>query len=312
MNRTKIRLIYIIGKPRSGSTLLDRLLGEHPDLFSAGEVKPIWEASFIKNQLCGCGKPFKECEVWQQIVGNFLNENRDFDAQEMINLHRTIDRLRYIPKLIVIKKLGLLNRNIQQMNNIFYSLYKAIHSVITPKYIIDSTKEVPFAFILNMNPNLDVYLLHIVRDSRAVAYSWQRRKIRPEIINRVEYMQTYSPFRTSMCWLLVNILSGCIGRGMDNYKRIRYEDLIKRPKSVLSDIFSFLTIDNKVDKIMIEDDTAYLGTNHTVAGNPVRFRTGKMKLKLDEEWKTKMKNSDKFLVSLLTFPVLKYFNYSVR
>ena len=74
--KMKIKVIYIICASRSGSTLLGRILGQHKDLFYAGEIEEIWEKSFIENQLCGCGKLFKECNVWQKIIPDFLNKNK--------------------------------------------------------------------------------------------------------------------------------------------------------------------------------------------------------------------------------------------
>ena len=63
-----IKLVYIAGYPRSGSTLLLRLLGAAPGYFAIGELHEVWLRSFIEDQLCGCGRSFSECDFWEQVV----------------------------------------------------------------------------------------------------------------------------------------------------------------------------------------------------------------------------------------------------
>ena len=59
-----VPVLFIACAGRSGSTLLDRVIGMQDDFFSAGELRFIWERSFGENQLCGCGAPFDECAFW--------------------------------------------------------------------------------------------------------------------------------------------------------------------------------------------------------------------------------------------------------
>jgi len=59
-----IRVLYIGGWGRSGSTLLDLILGQAPGLFSAGEVREIWQSGLAENRLCGCERPFRDCSFW--------------------------------------------------------------------------------------------------------------------------------------------------------------------------------------------------------------------------------------------------------
>jgi hypothetical protein len=49
-----------------------------------------------------------------------------------------------------------------------------------------------------------------------------------------------------------------------------------------------------------------------VSGNPSRFRTGKIELQLDEEWKVKMRGADKNVVTALTAPLLLKYGYLGR
>ena len=50
---------YIGGCQRSGSTMLDRFLGQVPGYVSAGEVVHLWTRGLQRNESCGCGEPFR-------------------------------------------------------------------------------------------------------------------------------------------------------------------------------------------------------------------------------------------------------------
>jgi hypothetical protein len=65
--REKIDVIYVAGCGRSGSTLLDAVLGAHPAVVSVGEVwyHARWQAN---NFACTCGAPFNACEFWQAVA----------------------------------------------------------------------------------------------------------------------------------------------------------------------------------------------------------------------------------------------------
>ena len=64
----KIKIIYIAGLGRSGTTLLDRVLGQADNACSTGELKLLWRRGCVKNQLCGCGKSFNTCMFWYSVM----------------------------------------------------------------------------------------------------------------------------------------------------------------------------------------------------------------------------------------------------
>src|SRR5215510_6114841 len=78
-NPNNVKVLFIAGSGRSGSTLLDMLLGQIGGFHSTGELRFIWSRGIGQNQLCGCGKPFRECEFWTEVVkeafGGFENIN---------------------------------------------------------------------------------------------------------------------------------------------------------------------------------------------------------------------------------------------
>jgi hypothetical protein len=53
-----LTVLYIGGYGRSGSTVLDRVLGALPDAVSVGEIRSIWGAVLREDRLCACGQRF--------------------------------------------------------------------------------------------------------------------------------------------------------------------------------------------------------------------------------------------------------------
>ena len=54
----RVRVVYIAGWGRSGSTLLELILDTLPGWRATGELRCLWEAGLRRNQLCGCGARF--------------------------------------------------------------------------------------------------------------------------------------------------------------------------------------------------------------------------------------------------------------
>src|ERR687892_622891 len=61
------RVLLVAGWGRCGSTLLDMMLGQVPDMVSAGEVREIWLRGCVENRPCGCGHAFRDCPFWRAV-----------------------------------------------------------------------------------------------------------------------------------------------------------------------------------------------------------------------------------------------------
>ena len=68
MSSEKIRILYVSGAGRSGSTLLELMLGQINGFTAAGELRHFWERGVLKNQLCSCGRHFDDCSFWQEVA----------------------------------------------------------------------------------------------------------------------------------------------------------------------------------------------------------------------------------------------------
>ena len=64
----KLKILYIASSGRSGSTVLDLLLGAHAACWTLGEFYVLPWNLRMHTKPCGCGRPVEECHFWGPIV----------------------------------------------------------------------------------------------------------------------------------------------------------------------------------------------------------------------------------------------------
>ncbi len=310
MSEEKIKVLYIGGYSRSGSTLLLRFLGQLENFVAVGELWDIWRRSFTENQLCGCGQPFRQCPFWQAVVVEAFGGFEQVDAPAMQALRQAVQSNRHLPFLALpFLQPPAYRERLKAYAEILGKLYQGIHRVSGGKIIVDSSKVPPYAFLLKQVANIDLHVVHLVRDSRATAYSWQRKKVRPEIHWKTAYMDQYSPVRSALEWDVMNGLFHCLDSRSANFTRIRYEDLVQAPQPVMLRLLAGLGQALPDIDFLNGDHVARLDVDHTVSGNPNRFERGPITIRPDVEWQTKMPRSQKRLVTALTWPLLLSYGY---
>jgi len=89
---------------------------------------------------------------------------------------------------------------------------------------------------------------------------------------------------------------------------VRYEDMVSEPQKTIKRIGQHLG-HKQLDLSYIQGNAIELSSNHTVAGNPVRFQRGQLVVRPDVEWREKMPTRQKFLVTGLTLPLLWKYGY---
>ena len=70
----KVKLIYIAGFARSGTTILGNMLGELDGFVHVGELYRMWRRASQLRDRCGCGEPLEECSLWSQAIPAIASE----------------------------------------------------------------------------------------------------------------------------------------------------------------------------------------------------------------------------------------------
>lgn len=310
----KVTVLFIGGFGRSGSTLLDRVLAQIPGFFSVGELRHIWDEGVQANYPCGCGRNFHRCEFWSAVGEEAFGGFHKLNVERIRTLKHAVDRLRYIP-MLTLSQMSISDfcprrtEQLQEYGLLLEKLYRGIQSVSGAKVIVDSSKYPSYAFLLSTLPCIDLRLAHLVRDSRAVAYSWSKRKMKPEIEGHETFLPQYGPLQSSLEWGAHGYLLRLLSRLIQYSSLLRYEDFVSNPDLQIRRILYELELDSTHDLSFIERRNILLAVNHTVSGNPMRFRVGDIELRLDDEWRVKMPDRDKYTVTTLTWPLLMKYGY---
>jgi len=305
----KAKILYIAGWDRSGSTILDQILGQLPGFFSVGELVDLWGRG--PDALCGCGCVFKDCEVWREIFLEAYGKTpATFDFAACEHYRQRCARLRHILFLLYPRLRQVLNRSLGPYLDLTTRLYRAAGSVTGARVIVDSSKQPTHAYALELAGMANPYIIHLIRDPHGCAYSYQVSKAHPD--RRIGHMPVMGPARSSLHWVLANAATEALWKDSANrYLAVRYEDFTARPRETLERIIGF--VGESVPQLPFSGQrSVLLQAVHGVSGNAARFRTGIVELQCDEKWKRAMKQSHKLIVTALTSPGLWRYGYGLR
>jgi hypothetical protein len=158
-------------------------------------------------------------------------------------------------------------------------------------------------------PGSDVRIVHLVRDSRAVSYSWTRRMRLPSPIGEQEFMPQFSLARTARNWVIRNVAVQGLSASRAPYLRLMYEDFIVDPRTALSDIRALGQQSSAPFGIELASAHVKLGNHHIFSGNPMRSKTGWVALRADEAWQSELSLAQFAKVTAITWPLLKLYRY---
>ncbi len=300
-------VLFIGGAPRSGTTLVDLLLGALPGFFSGGELMFVWERGVRDNQLCGCGQPFHDCPFWSEVGKHAFGGWENVDLEAILRLRQHVDRhVNFFPLPGGLRRRTRLE--LAQLTELLTQLYSSIRAVSSCNVIIDSSKRPAYAQILRRTPAVRLRIVHCVRDPRAASFSHSRHVQRPEITGGIEFMPRYGAFTAAILWMASNLLIQLV---RSPRKRLYYEELTRVPDDALSSLLSDLVRSNQQMPVISGMDLTgalALPINHTVAGNPVRFSRA-IYLREDDEWRSHIRRRDELLTLSLTWPLLLAYGY---
>ena len=310
--RDRLKVLYVIGWGRSGSTLLDTLLGEVDGFFSSGELYKIWQEGLTEGRKCGCGRPVVACPVWSEVLAGIFPDPSSLNLAQITRWHneelRTRDTWRVmrassgdrVPSRAVLRYADIMER-----------LYRKVGEVTGAEVVVDSSKVPSNAALLELMTGIEPYILQLVRDPRASAFSWQRQRARLDL-HEAERMPRFGLTKSSLNWLAFNAAGEALRRRHPRRSYLlRYEDLVAKPRDAVGGIVRFV---GGTDRTLpfAEERIAHLRENHTVSGNPSRFSTGRIEIREDDEWKRSQSPSQRAFVVALSLPLLRRYRYPIR
>lgn len=287
--------IYIAGGGRSGTTLLASLLTGTLDAFDCGELHLLWQ-SLVDGRLCTCGVEVSRCPIWSDVAERALDDlglSRHEDGAEIMG-----NRLRQWQLM-----LPRLPRPHDDELSLRRATEAALEAVVDASAYVDSSK---LSSVLWTAVRIDrpLNVIHIVRDPRAVAFSWSRPSPDPSLNG--ELMRAKKTVRSSIDWVRANVTTLRVLRSAPYYniRSLRYEDLASQPKKMMEELSGLINRD------LVGFSYPLIDRSHAIAGNPKRY-IADQEIRLDVRWKKDMKVADRLAATLLTLLWLSHFKYPV-
>lgn len=305
-----IKILFIAGSGRSGSTILSTLLGHLPGFVSIGELTHLW-VGILEGRPCGCAESFQDCPFWSRVLEPDLT-----NPEKVARILVAKKGLREQP---ILRRLDLIGGNRSGFDesadlyaSILDDIYRRVQRASGCNVIVDSSHQPAHGYAVGRLPGVQLFVLHLVRDPRAVAFSKSRWKSRfPEAWEH-EYMDRFDTETSARRWMAVNAKTEYFWGARSKrgkYMRLRYEDFADEPRATVRRIVGFLE-ENREPEVFVDSTTARLDRpTHHVEGNPVRFQSGLVEISLDDEWSTAMPLRERWATAAMTWPLLLRYGY---
>jgi Sulfotransferase family len=308
-----IKVLSVVGPGRSGTTVLGSILGEIEGFSCTGELRWLWERGVVQQRPCGCGKPPIDCPVWAPVVArtssNWAPGKPHWTLHSLIASQHEIAALRNRAR--VLRSVSGRHPHWEPLDRVRTAIGAACEcfaEVTQARVVIDTSKRPHDAAVLAGVDGVEHYVVHIVRDPRAVVHSWRRAKTFT-VGGKTRTMRARRMPSSIRRWIANCVGSELLRRRIppSRWLDIRYEDFARDPRAAVDRILGLLDEHGRAP--FETDDTVLLHTNHMVAGNPSRFTIGSVKIRPDEAWRTQMPRRDQTLVAVATKPLMLRYGY---
>ena len=265
----KGKAFFIVGVQRSGTTLLSVLLGKHPEVF------------------------MEQRSIGFRIVTCFRN------LYDLLPFNMQVDKNKFLQWLIKNDAKGRLADLIDHEN---VGQYKTVQDLIEGS-ISKKLKENDKQIWGDKSPNLQHFMsdlvllmphvkfLHIIRDGRANAYSMSKRSYKNLELSAQIWMDGNSEGLVNQSIL-----------GADNYKILKYEDLLNQPEKELKSVCAFLNLSYAPEMLDLSNDQIEEEKKY------VKSYFDRSKI---DKWKEQLQGNDLRKVEKIQGPLLERMGYEL-
>lgn len=303
--RPRVRLVYILGEYRSGSTILSVLLGADPSVCATGELRTLPERFWTATRPCSCRELPLACPFWSKVHARC--EGR-VDLHALAAGKRRFETYQSLPRLFLARLFG--SKRLEAHAQRVAEFIRAIAEVEGKTVVVDSSKNPVRGFVYSRASRygLDVCYVHTVRDGRAVAHS---RVAHPGGGIFAHEEITRSAWNFALRWVVVNSLASLLcSRPRERYTVVRYEDLVADPGGVLRRLGRFLGLDPESLARPVEEGSP-LPIPHLIAASRFRF-TPTVKFRPDLGWHAEITRRDQWVFWSLAGWLALLYGYRLR
>jgi hypothetical protein len=224
MNQKITKPIFIVGCPRSGTTILAKILNNHSQVASATEIH-------FFNHLCKLKK-----YDWSKIDDNFLktffNETRIEDFCSLLK----VDFKEFKTQFETTEKDSSLKTIEQNQKRLFDTLMFLLLKKNSKNRCCEKTPQ----HLLSVNEILKLYpdakIIHLIRDGRDTVNSLVKMPWRPEgLLNNSRFWKQYAKIGMQLHERYLKHTA--------NYHSLKYEELLLNPQNTILELCNFMELE---------------------------------------------------------------------
>jgi len=336
-----LRVLEIAGLGRSGSTILDIVLGNHPHIESVGEVGNLTLNGWISREslqgidpnkrrvpICTCGKrldvlyvdtPEEACPFWSRVRREWVERADPESIETYPKLQNDFELKRRWPRLLYEKRRQ--SASFRSYARLTRAFFESIRAVSGKPLIVDSSKISVRAFAHSLVPGIDLYVVHLVRDGRGIVISHRTSYREDRPVSTMRDHEGYPMWKavvrrrvlyllSVVRWTVQNLAAEwvCTRLGPKKSMRLRYEDFVADPKGALERIGSLIELD-----LREAADAASSGkpmqAGHNIGGNRTK-KSEIITLRPDaQEWRAALSPTEQRLSWTLMGWLMRRYGY---
>ena len=301
-----VKVVYILGSSRGGTSIVGRTLGLIEGAVFGGELRRLWGPARQSGRTCGCGRPLAECEVWSQILRD-TPEHPQPDPERVVALQDRVAPIRHSwwAAAKILRRHGPLDDAAERYLKVLTDLHRSFARTTGASIVVDSSKNAGDAALLAGATDVTSYCVHVVRDPRGVVLSRRRDLADPA------RTRPWNAARTGGYWTLAHLTAEAIRRRYgDRYRLVRYEGFVDEPSRTLADVAEMLG--SSAPSTAIESGAPIrVPPAHGPDGHG-RFASEEVVLRRDERWLDMLSAPDRTATTMVTFPLLGKYHYPIR
>lgn len=271
MTNSHQKIVFIVGLSRTGSTLLDLVLGCNPKFVGLGEIFQVLRPDmnrFERDEYCSCGKMTRECSFWGAVAEGLKQ-----------------------------KKIASLDDRYRYTMQVFEDIYGPDSIMVDSSKLLDVLKTVVAL------PGAEAKVIYLIRDVRAWTISrLNNRKNSPAYFQRDGYyikklayqlgwkihlIKWGLPFVTQLplyyffLWYIQNKqIKQYLESKQIDYFSLGYDELGLNPDLIMKKIFEFLEQD-----IINPDFCSADSQSHILVGNTKKSKSDRRQgIFYDNRW----------------------------